>query len=681
MHLPPSAAKISHTLVTHEDSREDPYYWLGNREIPEVIEYLETENRYAKEVMLHTQGLQDEVVKELTSRVVESDTSAPVKDDGYEYYYRDRKENSYLTHCRRKIGSLDTEEILIDENELAKGYSYFRLNALSVSPNHEIVGYGTDTTGDERCTIQFLRLADRQIFSETIENTSGNHVWNNHGTHVYYTTLNQANRPCRLFRHRLGDSSDKDQLLFEESDEAFYLHVSNTDSRRYISLQASSAVTTEVHLLDAEDDQCDPRLIFQRIANVEYSVEDRANDLYVLTNEDAVNFRFMKTSLSAPDKSNWETVIPHSEHITLTGFRIFRSFIAVSERFEGLPSVRILNESMDSLRVEKPAEIQELHIGDNREFDTSVCRLNGSSLVLPYSQYDCDMKTGELSHIKTRPVGGGYRPADYTVERHLAISHDGTKVPLYIVSKKEMANTKPAHVLLYAYGSYGLSYPLYFSSARLSLLERGIKYAVAHVRGGAEFGEMWYHDGKLLSKKNTFLDFSACANYLLDSGITESDKLAIEGGSAGGLVLGNYLNTNPGRCRVAVAHVPFVDILTTILDDSLPLSITERDEWGDPNDKEFYDYIKSYSPYDNVSAGQFPALYISAGLNDPRVGYWEPAKWTAKIRACKTDDNLLILRTEMHSGHGGKSGRYDKFRETSIEYAFIIDQLLADQNT
>ena len=508
MHPPPSAAKFSHTLVAHEESREDPYYWLGDRESPEVIEYLETENRYAKEVMLHTQGLQDEIVKELTSRVVESDTSAPVKDDGYEYYYRDRKENSYLTHCRRKIGDLDTEEILIDENELANGCSYFRLNALSVSPNHEIVGYATDTTGDEKCIIQFLRLADRQLFSETIENTSGNHVWNNHGTHVYYTTLNQANRPCRLFRHRLGDSSDKDQLLFEESDEAFYLHVSNTDSRRYISLQASSAVTTEVYLLDAEDDQCDPRLIFQRIANVEYSVEDRDNDLYVLTNEDAVNFRFMKTSLSAPDKSNWETVIPYSEHITLTDFRMFRSFIAVSERFEGLPSVRILNESMDSLRVEKPAEIQELHIGDNRVFDTSVCRLNGSSLVLPYSQYDCDMKTGELSHIKTRPVGGGYRPADYAVERHLAISHDGTKVPLYIVFKKEMANTKPAHVLLYAYGSYGLSYPLYFSSARLSLLERGIKYAVAHVRGGAEFGEMWYHDGKLLNKKNTFLDFT-----------------------------------------------------------------------------------------------------------------------------------------------------------------------------
>ena len=591
MYPPPSAAKISHTLVAHEESREDPYYWLGDRETPEVIEYLETENRYAKEVMLHTKGLQDEIVKELTSRVVESDTSAPVKDDGYEYYYRDRKENSYLTHCRRKIGDLDTEEFLIDENELAKGCSYFRLNALSVSPNHDIVGYATDTTGDEKCIIQFLRLADRQLFSETIENTSGNHVWNNHGTHVYYTTLNQANRPCRLFRHRLGDSSDKDQLLFEESDEAFYLYVSNTDSRRYISLQASSAVTTEVYLLDAEDDQCDPQLIFQRIANVEYSVEDRANDLYVLTNEDAVNFRFMKTSLSAPDKSNWKTVIPHSEHITLTDFRMFRSFIAVSERFEGLPSVRILNESMDSLRVEKPAEIQELHIGDNRVFDTSVCRLNGSSLVLPYSQYDCDMKTGKLSHIKTRPVGGGYRPADYAVERHLAISQDGTKVPLYIVFKKEMANIKPAHVLLYAYGSYGLSYPLYFSSARLSLLERGIKYAVAHVRGGAEFGEMWYHDGKLLNKKNTFLDFTACANYLLDSGITESDKLAIEGGSAGGLVVGNYLNTNPGRCRVAVAHVPFVDILTTILDDSLPLSITERDEWGDPNEKEFYDYI------------------------------------------------------------------------------------------
>ena len=674
---PPQATRILKLLKKHGDTREDHYHWLRERDNPRTIEYLEAENRYAEQQMAHTQDLQDEIFSELKSRVVESDMSAPVRDGRFEYYYRDRKSDSYLTHYRRMVGEPQTETLLLDENQMAEGFDFFKLEDLTVSPNGDIIGFATDTVGNERWTLSFMRLDDRTFFEEQITDTGAMHAWSLSGKCVYYTTLNAAHRPYRLYRHHVGDDPANDELLVEEQDEAYYLYVRETDSRNFISLNVCANSTSEVHLIDANDDGCRPRVIFPRKHNVEYSIEDRDDNLYVLTNDSAVNFRLMRTSLENPDNVNWNTVIEHSEDITLNGFQMFKEFIAVAERFEGLPGVRIINADDTEYRIKKPPEIQELRIGDNRKYDSETCRVNATSLILPFSQYDCDMRNGTLAHIKSKPVGGGYEPSGYAIERHTAVSNDGTRVPIYLVfSKGARESLRPMPLLLNAYGSYGISTPLYFSSARLSLLDRGIALGFVHIRGGGEFGRKWYLDGKLLKKKNTFEDFNAAAGYLIDEDITASDRFAIEGGSAGGLVVGNYLMSRTARCRAALAYVPFVDIITTMLDDSLPATVVEYDEWGNPNDAEYYDYMKSYSPYDGTVERDYPSLYISTGLNDPRVGYWEPAKWAAKIRKLKTDSNPLLLRTDMHSGHSGKSGRYDKFREIALEYAFVIDQLL-----
>ncbi len=674
---PPAAMRRSHRITAHGDVRDDPYYWLRDRDNPEVIAYLEAENQYADKVMAHTRELRQQIFSELKSRVVDDDMSAPVKDGNYEYYCRDRKSDNYLRHYRRQAGEPETEQLLLDENELADSHNFFRLSGFEISPDDCILAYATDTKGSERFTIRFMRLADRTLLSEQIDGASGDIVWSEASSCVYYTALNDANRPHRLFRHRLGDAPEHDRLIYEEEDEAFYMHIAATNSRRYICLELSANSTNEVHLIESFNDEAEPFMIFPRAAGIEYSVADRDADLYVLTNDNAVNFRLMRTSMASIDQASWRTVIAHSATTTLTGFTVFRDFIAVAERCEGLPSVRILNCDASQFQVEKPSQVQELRIGTNLEYDTRICRLNASSLLLPHSQYDCDMQTGELTHVKTKLIGN-YSPPDYEIEHHTATSADGTSVPIYLIAKKGAAADRPAPLLLYAYGSYGISLPLSFSAARLPLLERGIAFAIAHIRGGGEFGRSWYLDGKLKNKKHTFEDFNACADYLIEAGITSPAKLAIEGGSAGGLVVGNYLMTRGGRCRAALAHVPFVDVVTTMLDESLPLTVIERDEWGNPNEPEYYRYIKSYSPYDNVTAGEYPALYISGGLHDTRVGFWEPAKWAAKIRHCNTGGRPAVLRTEMHSGHSGKSGRDGSFAETAIECAFVIDQLLGD---
>jgi len=672
---PPVAARIPHSLTVHGDTRDDPYYWLRERDNPAVIDYLNAENEYADHAMKHTEDLREAIFEELQSRVVESDMSAPVKDGQYEYYYRDRKSDSYLRHYRRKPAAAETEELLLNENLLAKDHSFFRLACYEVSPNDDLIAYATDTVGDERYTVEFAKLSDEGRLPDMLTNASGEVVWSKSGLRIYYTKLNDAHRPFQLYRHRLGDNPENDQLLYEESDEAFYMHISETDSGRFLCMGLAANSTDEVHLLDLADDQSTPQIVFPRAAQIEYCVQDRGERLYVLTNDKAVNFRLMRTDVSAPDNTDWEAVIDHSDEVTLTGFVVFRDFIAVSERYQGLPGVRIIQADGSQYHIEKPPEIQELRIGENREFNAQSCRLDANSLVLPHSQYDCELSSGKLTHIKTKPVGGEFRAENYAVEYHQAQSHDGVSIPVYLVSSIKSASSKHRPLLLYAYGSYGISLGLYFSSARLSLLDRGITCAFAHIRGGGEFGRNWYLDGKMLNKKNTFEDFNAAADYLIDQEITDAESLAIAGGSAGGLVVGNYVNSRPGGCRAALAYVPFVDIVTTMLDESLPLTVHEWDEWGNPNELQYYEYIKSYCPYDNVPEAAHPALYISAGLNDPRVGYWEPAKWAARVRHRKTDDHLLVLRTEMDSGHGGKSGRYDRLRETAIEYAFVIDQL------
>lgn len=676
----PVAARISHTHITHDDKRSDPYFWIKDRENPAVMDYLKAENEFAKAVLSHTEDLQEQLVDEMYSRIVKSDISVPVKLDQFEYFTKIRQQDDYPSHWRRKLNDPDTEEMLIDENILAKGHKYFDLGRWDVSPNHEFLAYTTDLKGDEIYTLEALRLSDRKMLPIKIAGCSDEFVWSQNNHCIYYTTLNQVHRPYRVYRHLLGDSPDNDELVFEELDDAFYISLDASSSKRFIQISLKSQISSEIYLLDACDDHAKPRLIFERIPDIRYEVEDRGDDLYVLTNEDAVNFRLTKTNLNNPTKDRWTDIIAHRDKVTLTGFQLFEDYLVVEERLDGLPSVRVLNDdSAEGYTVKKPDKIQELRLHQNWEFTTETCRLGGNALDMPYSVFDLNLPTGETTHVKTQPVGGKFEPSDYATQKYLARSHDGTEVPVFLVYNRHQVKHRPAPLLLSGYGSYGLNSNLYFSSRRLSLLDRGIVFATTQIRGGSEMGRGWYLDGKLEKKKNTFEDFNACANCLIDNGVTSADKLAIIGGSAGGLVIGNFLNSSKHRCKAALAFVPFVDIVTTILDDSLPLSVIERDEWGDPNKEMMYHYMKSYSPYDNTRSKNYPALYITAGLNDPRVGYWEPVKWAAKIRHCKTDENPLILITEMESGHSGPSGRRESLRETAREFAFIIDQLLSGE--
>ncbi len=674
---PPVAQRIAHRLNAHNDERVDHYFWLNDRDNPDAMAYLEAENRYFDEVMADSQDLQGKLYEEMTGRIPKSDTSAPVRDGDWEYFYTQKEGEDYQAHYRRQSGTGNQGKLLLDENALAQGHQFFRLGSLQHSPCHRFVGYAVDTTGNEEYDLFILDIESGDLLPDTLRQVSSNFEWSHDSAKLYYTRLNAVHRPYQLCEHVIGtDSSKSDSIIFEEPDDAFYVYISTTCSRRYMSIDLHSNNTSEVHLFRSDEDQPSPRLIFPRKAEVEYEVEDYGDSLYVLTNDDALNFRLMKTSAQHPDSSTWETVIRHREDTTLNHIAVFKGHIAISARRQGVPEVQVLElESGTAYTVAHPDNVQELYIGANLEFDTEICRLRGNALNLPLSHYDFNMRTQCCDHVKTKPVRGGFDPNEYVTEQHFATSADGRKVPLYLMYAKSVDRTKPMPVVLNGYGSYGSSYPLYFSSGRLSLLDRGIGFAIAHLRGGGELGKGWYHDGKLKKKKNTFNDFDACASYLLDHRISAPDRLAISGGSAGGLVVGNFLNSRPQDCKAAIAHVPFVDIVTTILDDSLPLSVIERDEWGDPNDKATYDYMKSYSPYDNTKPAEYPAMFITAGLNDTRVGYWEPAKWAAKIRHLKRDSNVLVLKTEMHAGHGGKSGRYGALHDLSQEYAFIIVQL------
>ena len=672
---PPQATKKPRTLTIHNDSREDNYFWLRERDNPEAITYLEAENEHTSQSMAHTEALQKELVAEMKSRIADSDETAPVRHGPYEYYSRINKADDYYAHYRRLINDLPTEQLLIDENKLAAQHNYFSLNEYMPSPTHSLLAYGVDTKGDEVYTIHIQNLSSEPL-TEVLHQTSGDFVWSSDSC-IYYTTLNSAHRSYRLYRHQLGTNQDEDELLIEESDEAFDINVSNSDSYRFIRVDIASAVTTECYLIDAADDTAKPILIFSRSPEIEYYVADHGDSLFVLTNEDAINFKIMETALDNPSKSNWTTLVAHSESTTLTSMQMFNEFLLIDERTNGLPEVSVIHlQNNWSYRISKPEKIQELRIGDNRKYDTNICRLQGTALAMLTSDYDFNIESKTHHLVRTQPIGGDFDPDQYTAETHFVKTCGEVEVPLHLVYKNDIDIQRPAPLLLYGYGSYGISYPLRFSARRLSLLDRGIIFAVAHIRGGGEKGKNWYYDGRRLKKKNTFYDFEDCTEYLLAKGITSPDKLAICGGSAGGLVIGHFLNNNPNKCKAALAMVPFVDIVSTILDDSLPLSIHERDEWGDPNDAETYHYMKSYSPYDNVKAQPYPALLITAGFNDPRVGYWEPAKWAAKIRSMNTSNQMLCLKTEMQSGHFGASGRYDSLLETAMEWAYVIDQLL-----
>ncbi|MBF2028471.1 MAG: S9 family peptidase [Oscillatoriales cyanobacterium C42_A2020_001] len=671
---PPIAQKRPTILSAHADQRIDDYYWLRDRDNPEVLAYLDAENDHTQAVMAHTESLQTALYDEMLGRIQETDLSVPYRKGEFYYYSRTETGKAYPIYCRKQ-GSLDApEEILLDQNALAEGHDFLEIGVLAVSPNHRVLAYSIDTTGAERYRLRFLNLETREHFPEEILDTAGV-AWGNDNQTVFYAQLDEANRPYKLWRHALGNASTDDVLLHHETDEFFYLDIGKTRSQAYLLLGLHSKITSEVHFLDANRPTGEFQVIQPRSQGVEYSVEHHRDYFYITTNELALNFKLMKAPVTAPAKEHWETVIPHREDVLLEGVSAFANHLVIHERKAGLPTLQIRQLTTgESHYISFPDPTYNVGEGANPEFNTNILRFNYTSLVTPWSVFDYNMDTQERELKKETPVLGGYDRTQYTSDRLMATALDGTLVPISIVYKKGIQQTGDNPLLLTGYGSYGYSYDPGFSSNRLSLLDRGVLVAIAHIRGGSEMGRRWYEDGKFLQKKNTFTDFIACAEYLIEQGWTSSQQLAISGGSAGGLLMGAVINLRPDLFHAVVADVPFVDVVTTILDDDLPLSVMEREEWGDPNDKLYYDYMKSYSPYDNVEAKAYPNLLITAGLNDSRVAYWEPAKWTAKLRSLKTDTNVLLLKTNMGAGHGGASGRYESLKEIAFEYAFLLDQ-------
>lgn len=671
---PPDAKQQHHVHTQFGDERVDPYYWLCDRTDPEVMAYLKAENAYTEAMMAHTQPLQDGLYAEMLLRIQETDLSVPYRKGDYFYYTRTEAGKAYPIHCRKQ-SSLDApEEVLLDQNQLAQGHEYFRLGVFAVSPDQSMLAYSVDTTGAERYSLYFLNLVTGERFPDVIPDTYYSLAWANDSQTVFYNQVDAANRPFKLFRHKLGTDVGEDVLIYHEPDEGFTLGVSKTRSDAYILLSLSGMVTSEVHYLCADRPMDAFQVIQPRSHGVEYSVEHQGDSFYIVTNEDAVNFKLVRAPVEAPVHSNWQLVLPHRLDIMIEGVSAFENHLLIYERQAGLPTVRVRATSGDEHFISFTEPTYEISEGTNLEYRTNILRFNYTSLITPKSVFDYNLDTRERVLLKETPVLGGYDRTQYVSERLEAIAADGARIPLSLVYKKGVQRNGKNPLLMTGYGSYGYSYPDSFSSNRLCLLDRGVVMAIAHIRGGSELGRSWYHNGKFLHKKNTFTDFIACAEYLIQHQWTSPQHLAIEGGSAGGLLMGAVTNLRPDLFKAVIAQVPFVDVVTTILDTSLPLSVIEWEEWGNPNDPVFYEYMKSYSPYDNVEAKEYPAMLITSGLNDPRVSYWEPTKWTAKLRDLKTDANVLLLKTNMGAGHSGASGRYAKLREIAFLYAFLLDQ-------
>ena len=677
---PPIAKTKPKVDTVHGEERVDNYFWLREKSNPQVIEYLEAENRYTEAMMQHTEDFQEQLYQELLGRIKETDLSVPEKMGDYYYYTRTEEGKQYPIYCRKK-GRLEAEEeVLLDQNALAERHEYLEIGVYKISPNHQLLAYSTDTTGGESYTLHIKDLNTGQLLSDQIPNTYYSVEWANDNQTLFYTTLDAAKRPYKLYRHQLGSDSAADALIYHETDESFFLDVSKTRSKAYLLMELENINTSEIHYLEAAQPTGDFKVISPRQSELEYSVEHHGDQFFIVTNADAMNFKLMRASVDNPARENWEEVIPHRETVKLDGISAFQDHLVISEREDGLQKIRVRNFTTGKEHtVDFPEPVYTIRQGRNPEFDTDALRFHYGSLVTPMSvfDYEMDARTRELK--KQDEVLGGYDPSLYESERIFAKAADGTAIPISVVYKKGLVKDSKSPLLLYGYGSYGINSDPYFSSNRLSLLDRGFRYAIAHIRGGEEMGRMWYENGKLLHKRNTFTDFIACAEHLIAEKYTASDKLVIQGGSAGGLLMGTVTNMRPELFEIVIAKVPFVDVVNTMLDASIPLTVIEYDEWGNPNEKAFYDYIKSYSPYDNVEAKEYPHILVTAGLNDPRVHYWEPAKWTAKLRALKMGNNRLLLKTEMGAGHAGPSGRYDYLKEIAFEYAFIFDLLGIDK--
>ena len=676
MLLPPVAKAEPHQQSIHGETRVDNYHWLRERGSSEVIEYLEAENAYTEAAMAPTKPLQEALYEEMLGRIKETDIDVPVRMDDFYYYSRTEEGKQYRIHCRKKSSLEAAEEIILDQNELAKGKDYFRLGVFEVSPDHRLLAYSSDTDGSETYTLRVKNLETGELLADEISNTYYSVEWANDNRTLFYNILDEAKRPYKLFRHVLGADPAQDDLVLHEADDAFFLGLSKTRSKKYLLAGLKSNTTTEIRYLDAGRPEEAFTVMVPRTQDMEYYAAHHGEQFLIRTNHEAKNFRVITAPVSDPTLENWREMIPHREDVLLERLSVFENHLVVHERENGLERIRISttdNSDVHHIKFDEP--VYSLGGSSNPEFKTQQLRFVYNSLTTPRSVFDYGMSARTRELKKQYEVLGGYDPSQYQSERIFATASDGVKVPISLVYKKGLAKDGGNPLFLYGYGSYGYSIDPNFSSNRLSLLDRGFVYAIAHIRGGEVMGRKWYDDGKLLHKRNTFTDFIACAEHLIAEKYTDPQKLVIQGGSAGGLLMGAVLNMRPDLFQAAIAAVPFVDVVNTMLDASIPLTVTEYEEWGNPNEPEFYNYIKSYSPYDNVEAKDYPHLLVTAGLNDPRVQYWEPAKWTAKLRAHKTDSNRLLLKTKMSAGHGGPSGRYERLREKAFEYAFLFDVL------
>jgi oligopeptidase B len=674
--LTPPVARINPRIdIVHGETRVDDYHWLRERHNPEVMAYLEAENRHTEAAMRHTEVLQESLYQEMRDRIQETDLSVPERRDQYLYYTRTQAGRQYPIFCRRRDEAGAAEEILLDQNPLATGHPYFRIGALEVSPDHRLLAYAVDTSGAEDFTVFIKDLSTGELLSERLQRTSSRMAWANDSRTIFYAVLDEARRPCRLYRHAVGSAQSADVLLFFEPDASFYLDISRTRSRRFLLLDLSSHSTSEVWFASADDPVAGFQVVQSRQAGVEYAVTHHGERFFITTNDSAPNFRLVEVPVDRPSKENWRAVLPARSDVKLDSADAFERHLVVYERQGGLTQIRIIDLATGAEHlVPFPEPVYAVRPHANPEFETTTLRFTYTSLVTPNSVVEYDLATHTWT-VRKQTVVRGYTRADYRSERVFATAPDGVQVPISLVYRLPLDLDGARPLLLSGYGAYGLSYDPVFSSNILSLLDRGFVLAIAHVRGGEELGRAWYEAGRRFNKRTSFTDFIAAAEHLVGQGYTAPERLVINGGSAGGLLIAAVTNLRPDLFRAVLAEVPFVDVVNTMLDATLPLTVIEYDEWGNPNDPAAYSYICSYSPYDNVAARDYPHMLITAGLNDPRVAYWEPAKWAAKLRATKTDTNRLLLRTSMATGHGGASGRYDSLREAAFKYAFVLDVL------
>lgn len=673
----PVARKIPKELIKHNDVRIDDYYWMNQKDDQEVLSYLNAENYYYDSLTAHTKEFQESLFLEMKGRIKEDDSSVPYKLNGYWYSTRYEIGGEYPLYSRYKDTLEAPEEVMFNGNKMAKGHDYFSLGGIAISPNNKLAAFGVDTVSRRQYVLQIKNLETGTVYEDKIENTTGGGVWANDNETLFYTRKDPVTlRSDKIYKHKLGTHTSEDILVYHEEDETFSTFIYRTKSKKYLVIGSFSTLTSEFRILPTANPDGEFKIFSPRVRGLEYTIFHYEDSFYILTNKDkAENFKIMKVKEGNTYSENWQEFIPHRENVLLEDIDIFKEYYVLSERENGLNKIRIIRwDGTEDYYLPFQSETYTAYVGSNPDFDTDILRYSYNSLSTPSSVIDFNMRTREKAIKKEQQVlGGQFKKENYVERRVWATAQDGVKVPMSIIHRKDTMLNENTPVLQYAYGSYGSTIDPYFSTVRLSLLDRGFVYAIAHIRGGEYLGRKWYETGKLLHKKNTFTDFIDCSKFLIEEKMTSSDHLYAMGGSAGGLLIGAVINMHPDLYNGVIAAVPFVDVVTTMLDDSIPLTTGEYDEWGNPNEKESYEYMKSYSPYDNVKEQDYPNMLVTTGLHDSQVQYFEPAKWVAKIRELKKNNSVLLFNINMEAGHGGASGRFESLREVAKEYAFLLD--------